>query len=259
MAEYKYLLAENMEGILTITINRPKSMNALNFDVISELYDAVALAGKDDAVKVIILTGAGEKSFVAGADVSEFLSVEPTVCYDFSLRGQGIMDAIENLEKPVIAAVNGFALGGGLELAMACTIRIASENAKVGLPEVTLGVMPGYSGTQRLARLVGKGRAMELILTGEMIDANEAYRIGLVNKVVPLDQLKDTAVTMAKKIMKNGPYCVKLAMRSVNYDPLLKAGLQFEAANFAMILNSEDMREGVNAFLEKRKPAYKGK
>jgi enoyl-CoA hydratase len=259
MAEYKYLLAENTEGILTITINRPKSMNALNFDVISELYDAVAAAGKDDAVKVIILTGAGEKSFVAGADVSEFLSVGSTVGYDFSQRGQGIMDAIESLEKPVIAAVNGFALGGGLELAMACTIRIASENAKVGLPEVTLGVMPGYGGTQRLARLVGKGRAMEMILTGEMIDANEAYRIGLVNKVVSPDQLKDAAVTMAKKIMKNGPYGVKLAMRSVNYDPVLKTGLQFEAANFAAILNSEDMREGVNAFLEKRKPAYKGK
>jgi len=259
MAEYKYLLEENTEGILTITINRPKSMNALNYDVISELYDAIAAAGKDDAVKVIILTGAGEKSFVAGADVSEFLNVEPTVFYDFSLRGQGIMNEIESLEKPVIAAVNGFALGGGLELAMACTIRIASENAKVGLPEVTLGVMPGYGGTQRLTRLVGKGRAMEMILTGEMIDANEAYRIGLVNKVVPLDQLKDAAVTMAKKIMKNGPYGVKLAMRSVNYDPVLKTGLQFEAANFAMILNSEDMREGVNAFLEKRKPTYKGK
>jgi enoyl-CoA hydratase len=227
--------------------------------VVTELDDAIVNAGKDDSVKVIILTGAGDKSFVAGADISEFLTLEPATCYDFSQRGQGVLNKIENLGKPVIAAINGFALGGGLEIAMACTLRIASENARVGLPEVTLGVIPGYGGTQRLTRLVGKGKAMEIVLTGDMVDAHEAYRIGLVNKVVPSAELKDAAVQLAKRLMKNGPYALKVAMRAVNYDPVLESGFRFESVNIAQVLNSEDMKEGVNAFLEKRKPVFKGK
>jgi len=259
MAEYKTLLVENTEGILTITVNRPKNLNALNYDVVTELGETITGAGNDDSVKVVILTGAEDKSFVAGADINEFLSLEPAMCYDFSQRGQGVLNKIENLGKPVIAAINGFALGGGLELAMACTLRIASENARLGLPEVTLGVIPGYGGTQRLTRLVGKGRAMEIVLTGDMIDAHEAYRIGLVNKVVPLTELKDSVVRLAKRLMKNGPYALKVAMRAVNYDPVLESGLRFESVNIAQVLNSEDMKEGVNAFLEKRKPVFKGK
>lgn len=259
MADYQNLLVENVEGILTITVNRPKNLNALNYDVITELDEVIIGAGKDDSVKVVILTGAGEKSFVAGADINEFLTLEPSTCYEFSQRGQGVLNKIENLGKPVIAAINGFALGGGMEIAMACTLRIASDNARMGLPEVTLGVVPGYGGTQRLTRLVGKGRAMEIVLTGDMVDANEAYRIGLVNKVVPLAELKDVTVQLAKRLMKNGPYALKVAMRAVNYDPLLESGFRFESLNIAQVLNSEDMKEGVNAFLEKRKPVFKGK
>ena len=259
MAEYKTVLVEQEESILKVSINRPKALNALNNDVLIELDQVITDAGKDDSVKVVVLTGTGEKSFVSGGDISEFLSIEPAGAYDFSRRGQVLMNKIENLGKPVIAAVNGFAFGGGLELAMACTLRIGSENSRYGLPEVTLGAIPGYGGTQRLVRLVGKGRAMEIVLTGDAIDAHEAYRIGLINKVVPGEQLKDAAVQLAKRLMKNGPYALKVAMRAVNYDPSFDTGLQFEASGVAMALASEDMKEGVNAFLEKRKPVYKGK
>lgn len=259
MGELKTLLVENTDGILNITINRTKSMNALNNDVLTELSEVIADAGKDDSVKVVIITGAGDKAFVAGADISEFTTLDPSKCYEFSQRGQGVMNGIENLGKPVIAAINGIAFGGGLELAMACTLRIASEKALMGLPEVTLGVIPGYGGTQRLSRLVGKGRAMELVLTGAPIDANEAYRIGLVNKVAPPEELKEAAVKLAKKLMRNGPYALKLGMRAVNFDPAFEWGQRFESTNIAITLNSEDGKEGIQAFLEKRKPVFKGK
>ena len=259
MAEYKTLLVEREDGILTITINRPKSLNAINYDLVVELEEVFTEAEKDDSIKVVILTGAGEKAFVAGADIGEFLSIEPAKAYEFSRRGQTLFSKIENLGKPAIAAVNGFALGGGLELAMACTLRVASENSRFALPEATLGAVPGYGGTQRLVRLVGKTKAMEIALTGDMIDANEAYRIGLINKVVPQEQLKEAAVQMAKRLMKNSPNALKLIMRAINFDPALESGLCFEAANIAQAFASEDFKEGIKAFMEKRKPEFKGR
>ncbi|NPA15648.1 MAG: hypothetical protein GXO44_03750 [Deferribacteres bacterium] len=258
---YETLLVEKKDNIAIVTINRPKVLNALNATVIEELGKAFTELKNDPEVGAVILTGAGEKAFVAGADISGLVELNPLEGKEFAEKGQAVFNLIENLGKPVIAAINGFALGGGCELAMACTIRIASEKAKLGQPEVNLGIIPGYGGTQRLPRLVGKGRAMELILTGRMVDASEAYQMGLVNKVVAPEKLLDEAIEMAKVILSKGPLAVKFAMEAVNrgLEVNLEEGLKIEADLFGICCATEDKVEGTKAFLEKRKPNFKGK
>ena len=249
------------DGLALVTINRPEKLNALNQAVISELGEAFRMAREDTSVKALILTGAGEKAFVAGADIAELAKVDAIEAERLSRRGQEIFRALEILRKPSVAAVNGYALGGGLELAMCCTIRIASPNAKLGQPEVKLGIVPGYGATQRLPRLVGRGRALELLLSGDPIDAAEAYRIGLVNALAPQDELIATAKQWARKVIANGPLAVALTMESVDtgLDGGLQAGLRFEAMAFGMTAASDDRREGTAAFLEKRKAVFTGK
>ncbi|MBZ4655042.1 MAG: Crotonyl-CoA hydratase [Peptococcaceae bacterium] len=260
MGEYKNLLFTNEEGIGILTMNRPKALNALNSETLSELSQLLDEIAKDDSVKVLIITGA-EKAFVAGADITEMLHMTSAEGRTFGLLGQATFNKIENMPKPVIAAINGFALGGGCELAMACDIRIASEKAKFGQPEVGLGIVPGFAGTQRLPRLVGKGRAKEILFTGEMFDAQEAYRIGLVNKVVPPEELMQAAKTMAQKIMKNAPYAVALCKAAVNLglNVSLDAGQDYEATLFGVTCSTEDKKEGMSAFVEKRKATFVGK
>ncbi len=259
---YDTLIVEKREdGIAVVTINRPKVLNALNATVIDELEKCFTELKDDPQVKAVILTGAGDKAFVAGADISGLVELNPLQGKEFAERGQRVFNLIENLGKPVIAAINGYALGGGCELAMACTLRVASEKAKLGQPEVNLGIIPGYGGTQRLPRLVGKGRAMELILTGRMVDAQEAYQIGLVNKVVPHEKLMDEAIELAKTIMSKGPLAVKYAMEAVNrgLEVSLEEGLRIEADLFGICCATEDKTEGTKAFLEKRKPNFQGR
>jgi len=246
------LLYENKSGIAYITINRPSVRNALNSATMRELKAAFEQAKIDRAVRVIILTGAGDKAFVAGADINELAKLSPVEGREYSLAGQAVFDYIESLGKPVIAAVNGYALGGGCELAMACTFRIASENAVFGQPEVKLGIIPGYGGTQRLSKLVGLGQAAQLLLTGEMIPAAEALRIGLVNQVVLQVELLSTAEGIAKKIIGNAPLAVKFCLDA------LGRGMQMEATLFGLSCTTTDMKEGTKAFLEKRPPQFKG-
>jgi enoyl-CoA hydratase len=249
------------DGLALVTINRPDKLNALNQAVISELGEAFRMAREDTSVKALILTGAGEKAFVAGADIAELAKVDAIEAERLSRRGQEIFRALETLRKPSVAAVNGYALGGGLELAMCCTIRIASPNAKLGQPEVKLGIVPGYGATQRLPRLVGCGRALELLLSGEPIDAAEAYRIGLVNALAPQEELIPTAKQWARKVVANGPLAVALTMESVDtgLDGGLQAGLRFESMAFGLTAASDDRREGTTAFLEKRKAVFTGR
>ncbi len=258
---YETLLLEKRDGIAFVTINRPEKLNALNQKVMKELRACFEQIRDDRETKAVIVTGAGEKSFVAGADINELAVETPVSGRVTSLAGQRTLDLIENLGKPVIAAVNGYALGGGCELAMACTLRIASENARFGQPEVKLGIIPGYAGTQRLARLVGKGRAMELVLTGDPINAQEAYRIGLVNQVVPQKDLPATAESVARKIMANGPLAVRFAMEAVNHGlEMSEAEGQFlEATLFGLCCSTEDKNEGTRAFLEKRPAKFVGR
>jgi enoyl-CoA hydratase len=258
---YETLLVEKRDGLGIITINRPEKLNALNQKVMKELHGCLEGLRDDDAVKVVILTGAGEKAFVAGADINELAVQTPVSGRETSLNGQRTLDLIENLGKPVIAAINGFALGGGCELAMACTLRVASENARLGQPEVKLGIIPGYAGTQRLSRLVGKGRALELILTGDPVTAQEAYRIGLVNQVVAQKDLRDASEALARKIMANGPLAVRLAMEAVHHGmEMTEAQGQFlEATLFGLCCSTEDKNEGTRAFLEKRPPKFVGR
>lgn len=258
---YETLLYEKRDGISWVTINRPEKLNALNQKVMKELRACFEAIRDDSEAKAVILTGAGEKSFVAGADISELAVETPVSGRATSLAGQSTLDLIENLGKPVIAAVNGFALGGGCELAMACTLRIASENARLGQPEVKLGIIPGYAGTQRLPRLVGKGGAMEMLLTGDPVNAQEAYRIGLVNQVVPLKDLLATAESVARKIMANGPLAVRFAMEAVNHGlEMSEAEGQFlEATLFGLCCTTEDKNEGTRAFLEKRPAKFVGR
>lgn len=260
MAEYKNLLFENQDGIGILTMNRPKALNALNTETLSELSQLLDQIAKDDAVKVIILTGA-ERSFVAGADITEMLHFSSAQGRTFGQLGQATFSKIEKMSKPVIAAINGFALGGGCELSMSCDIRIASEKAKFGQPEVGLGIVPGFGGTQRLARLVGRGKAKEIIFTGEVFDAQEALRIGLVEKVVPAEELMEAAKTMAKKILKNAPYAVTLCKDAINtgLDIDLAAGQEYEATLFGVTCATEDKKEGMSAFVEKRKANFSGK
>jgi enoyl-CoA hydratase len=258
---FETLLYEKRDGIGTVTVNRPEKLNALNHQVMQDLRTCFADIANDDEVRAVILTGAGEKAFVAGADISELAVLTPVEGKEMSLHGQRVLDLIEDLGKPVIAAINGYALGGGCELAMACTLRIASENARLGQPEVKLGIIPGYAGTQRLSRLVGKGRAMEIILSGDPINAQEAYRIGLVNQVVPQKDLIAAAEALARKIMANGPLAVRFSMEAINHgmEMTQEEGQFLEATLFGLCCTTADMKEGTRAFLEKRPAKFVGK
>ncbi|MCB7481818.1 enoyl-CoA hydratase/isomerase family protein [Christiangramia sediminis] len=258
---YQNILEEIENDILTITINRPKKLNALNRETIQELHEAFKEAKNNDEVKVIILTGSGEKAFVAGADISEFADYSPKEGKKLAADGQEkLFNYVSNFPKPVIAAVNGFALGGGLELAMAAHFRIASDNAKMGLPEVSLGVIPGYGGTQRLPQLVGKGRAMEMIMTAGMIDANQALQYNLVNHVVEVDELKEFTEKMAGKIMKNSMVAISEAIKAINanYEDGVN-GFEVEISGFGRSFGTDDFDEGTSAFLNKRKAEFPGK
>lgn len=257
---YNNILSHCNEGITTITINRPNKLNALNIETIKELHEALQFADSDKKVKAIIVTGSGEKAFVAGADISEFANFDVENGKKLAGRGQELLfDFIENLSTPVIAAVNGFALGGGLELAMACHFRIASDNAKMGLPEVSLGVIPGYGGTQRLPQLIGKGRAMEMIMTAGMIDANTALNYGLVNHVTSQEELMPLAKKIAGKIMRNSPVAIKAAIKAINSN--FKEGVngyKVEIKQFGKCFGTKDFKEGTSAFLEKRTAEFPG-
>jgi enoyl-CoA hydratase len=248
------------DGIAIITINRPEALNALNSKTLMDLCSAAFQAGADNEVGSVIVTGSGEKAFVAGADIKEMIDFTPMDMKRFCLNGQACLASLEELDKPVIGAVNGFALGGGLELALACDVRIASENAKMGVPEVSLGIIPGFGGTQRLPRLIGPGRAKEMIMSGDMVGAAKALDWGLVNDVVPPEELMDAAKAMAKRFMKNGPLAVGLGKAAVNngIGLDLKRALFLEAELEATAFSTEDRHEGMNAFIEKRKPEFKG-
>lgn len=254
------LIISSEDAVRIITINRPEKLNALNRAVIKELSEALKLAENDKAIRVVILTGAGEKAFVAGADISEFAHFSNEEGQKLSAEGHKILfNAIEKMGTPVIAAVNGFALGGGLELAMACHIRVASENARVGLPEVSLGVIPGYGGTQRLAQFIGKGRALEMITTAQMITAAEAHNMGLMNHLVPQAELMEKCQEIALKISRNSPVAIKAAIRAVNAQYAENIdGYSVEIEAFGSCFGSDDFKEGTTAFLEKRKPNFSG-
>jgi enoyl-CoA hydratase len=259
---YNHILFEaDADGVATITINRPEKRNALSGAVIAELKDAFERVAGDGAIRGAIVTGAGEKAFVAGADINELAVLSPVEARQYAARGQETFRLLETCGKPTVAAVNGFALGGGLELAMACSVRFASANALLGQPEVKLGIIPGYGGTQRLPRLVGRGRALELLLSGEPVNAAEAHRIGLVNAVVPQAGLLPHSRTWLGKVLANGPVALGLVLEAVDVglDSGLEEGLRFEAAAFGLSSATEDRREGTSAFLEKRKPAFAGK
>lgn len=255
------ILIEKQDNLAIVTINRPTKLNALNKATIEELHNAFNDLNNDSNTKVIILTGSGEKAFVAGADISEFAHFSVNEGEQLAAKGQELLfDFVQNLQTPVIAAVNGFALGGGLELAMSCHFRIASTNAKMGLPEVTLGVIPGYGGTQRLAQLIGKGRAMELIMTANMIDGETAKTYGLVNHVVPQEELLDLAKSIATRISNNSSVAIAKAIESINanFEDGVN-GFQTEIKNFGFCFGTEDFKEGTTAFLEKRKAVFTGK
>ena len=259
--EFKNTLYEKRDGMATITINRPEAMNALNAETIPEILSRLDDAEKDDNIKVVVITGAGEKAFCAGLDLKPMRDIKVIKAVEMSRLGQKLTLAIEELGKPVIAAINGYALGGGLELSMACDIRIVSEKARVGQPEVNVGLIPGWGGTQRLPRLVGKGIAKELIFTGKMIDAKTAERIGLVNMVVPPEKLMSAVNELADVIMSKPPIAIRLAKELINssIETDQGTGLVHEAEAFGILSSTEDYREGVSAFIEKRKPEYKGK
>jgi enoyl-CoA hydratase/carnithine racemase len=258
---YENLLYEVRDAIAYITFNRPKVLNALNRQTMQELLIALGAAKLDDAVRVVILTGSGEKAFIAGADINELAQQTPVDGKEMSIFGQGVLRILETMGKPSIAAINGFALGGGCELALACSIRLASRNAKLGQPEVKLGILPGYGGSQRLARLCGKGVAHELVLGAEMISADEAMRIGLVNHVYEPADLMPAAEALAKKIAANAPLAVQYAMEAIEHGMEMpqEEGLFLEATLFGLCCATEDMKEGTRAFLEKRAAQFKGK
>ncbi len=258
---FENIIITSENGIGQITINRPSKLNALNIATIKELHDCLEALDANSEIRVIIITGEGEKAFVAGADIAEFANFSIEEGAQLAQQGQELLfNFVERLHTPVIAAVNGFALGGGLELAMACHFRVASENAKMGLPEVSLGVIPGYGGTQRLPQLIGKGRAMEMIMTAGMVTAEEAYRTGLVNHVVPQAELLDFTKSLAQRIIKNSPVAIAKAIKAINAN--FKDGVdgfETEIRNFGKCFGTEDFKEGTTAFLEKRKADFKGK
>ncbi|MBZ5617915.1 MAG: enoyl-CoA hydratase/isomerase family protein [Acidobacteriia bacterium] len=261
MAYSQILFEADEHGIALITVNRPEKLNALSGSLVAELRDAFERVAGESAIRAAIVTGAGDKAFVAGADIKELAALSAIEARQYALRGQQAFRLLETLGKPSVAAVNGYALGGGLELAMACTVRFASENARLGQPEVKLGIIPGYGGTQRLPRLVGRGRALELLLSGEAVTAAEAHRIGLVNAVVPQAELLGHSRSWLHKVMANAPLALGLVLESVDVglDIGLEAGMRFEAAAFGISAATEDRREGTRAFLEKRSPAFAGK
>lgn len=256
---YSCISFDVTEGICTITVNRPDKLNALNKTVFDELDHAMDQVYVDDGIKAVMITGSGNKAFVAGADISEFLDIPVGKGKDLAARGLGVFFKIEDCPKPVVAAVNGFALGGGCELAMACHFRYASENARFGQPEVNLGLIPGYGGTQRLTNLVGKGRAMELIMAGKIISAQEALAMGLVNSVFPAEELLAKVKEVLSLIMTKSPVAVDKAIRAINAFDHTRAGFSEETMLFGEAFQSDDMKEGASAFLEKRKPVFKGK
>jgi len=259
---YSFILFETGDdGVALLTINRPEKLNALNAGVLAELDNALVRVESDEAIRGLILTGAGEKAFVAGADIRELAALTPVEAKAVSARGQALFRRLETLRKPSLAAINGFALGGGLELAMSCTLRVASETARLGQPEVKLGIIAGYGGTQRLPRLVGRGQAMELLLTGEPVDAREAHRIGLVNQVVPGAELIGASRSLLARILANAPVAVSLTMEAVDtgLESGIEQGLRFEAAAFGVAASTADSREGFAAFLDKRRANFNGR
>lgn len=256
---YKTLLTSLNKGIFTVTINRPDKMNALNKDVMSDLKAVLNEIETDLEIKAVIITGSGQKAFIAGADISEFVGLSNEEGNSLARMGQGIFSRIENCTKPIVAAVNGFALGGGCELAMACHFRVASDNAKFGQPEVNLGLIPGYGGTQRLVQLIGKGRALELLMTGNMIDASIALEYGLVNHVVPQDDLLPKAMMILEQITAKAPLAIAKCITAANAVFSNDNGYEIELKAFGECFGTSDMKEGTSAFLEKRKPHFKGK
>jgi enoyl-CoA hydratase len=261
MNETSSVRVESDGELAVVTIDRPEKLNALNAQVVRELGDAFERLRDDDSVRGVVLTGAGEKAFVAGADIGELAAMDPLTGVQVSREGQRVFLTIERFPKPVLAAVGGYALGGGCELALACHVRIASDNARFGLPEVGLGIIPGYGGTIRLARLVGLGRAIELTLTGEMLAADRAQAIGLVSAVVPREELLTSAKELLRKVTRNGPVAVRLALESVYHalDAATPDALDFESSLFGLLASTSDMKEGMEAFLQKRKPAFRGR
>jgi len=256
---YQYILNNIEYGILTITLNREKQLNALKYDLIQEIGQALETVRNDKTIKGVILTGAGNKAFAAGADIKEFSAFSKEEGENLARKGGDVFNKIEQFNKPVIAAVNGFALGGGCELTMACHMRIASDNAKFGQPEVNLGLIPGYAGTQRLVQLIGKGKALELLMTGDMIGADEAHRLGLVNHVVSQEELLDKCKSIINKIGKKGPLAIAKVIDSVNaYFDKNRDGFNAEIENFGALFGTHDFTEGTTAFMEKRKAAFKG-
>jgi len=258
---YENLTISKENGLGWIVVNRPDKLNALNIKTVEEMHSAFLAFKEDMEVKAVILTGSGEKAFIAGADISELAKLDHEAGRQYVLKGQELTKLMENYPKPVIAAVNGYALGGGTEMALACHIRIGTENAKMGQPEVKLGLIPGFGGTQRLSRLVGKGKAMEMILTGKVIDAAEALQIGLLNKVVPPEKLRLTCEALANEMIVNGPLALEYAIGAINkgFDKPMDEALLLEADFFGASCNTEDSKEGTKAFLEKRKPNFQGK
>jgi enoyl-CoA hydratase len=258
---FEHLLIERDGAVAVVTVNRPKVLNALSSQTLDELRRAILELQHDEAVRAVVITGAGEKSFVAGADINELAVMTPAGGREHALRGQHVFDLVAHMGKPVIAAINGFALGGGCELAMACTIRIAADTAKLGQPEINLGLIPGYAGTQRLARIVGTGRALELLLSGDAVTAQEAHRIGLVNRVVPAAELMAAARTLAAALAAKAPIAIRYILDAVHQGvemPLAQAQV-FEATLFGLVSSTDDMHEGTRAFLEKRKADFTGR
>lgn len=257
---FETLLVERDGPVVILTANRPKVLNALNATMVGELERATRELAHDSSVRCLILTGAGDKAFIAGADISELAELTPSAAWQLARRGQRVCDQIEQMGKPVIAAIKGFALGGGCEIAMAATLRIAADTARLGQPEINLGLFPGYGGTQRLPRLIGKGRALELMLTGQRITADEAWRLGLVNRVLPAASVMDAARALARELAGKPPLAVRYLLEAVNagLDRPLADAVQHEAALFGLVAATEDMHEGTRAFLEKRKPEFKG-
>jgi enoyl-CoA hydratase len=259
--DFKFIVYEKSEGIATITLNRPEALNAFSKEVVSEVLQALEDIGSDESVRVVILTGAGEKAFSAGADIKAMKGMNSLKARELSLMGEKLCLALENLEKPVIAALNGYALGGGLEVAMSCDLRIASENSRMGQTEINIGLIPGWGGTQRLTRLVGKTKAKEMVFTGKMIDAKTAEQLGIVNIVVPADKFREAVRQFALELASKAPVALKVAKALIDKGAEigLDSALALEREGFGVVASTEDLQEGVNAFTEKRKPVFKGK
>ncbi|MGD0979820.1 MAG: enoyl-CoA hydratase-related protein [Candidatus Bathyarchaeia archaeon] len=259
--DFKYIIYEKSEGIATITLNRPEALNAFSKEVVEEIMHTLEDVKNDENVRVVVLTGAGEKAFSAGADIKAMAGMTALKARELSLMGETLCLALENLEKPVIAALNGYALGGGLEVAMSCDLRVASENARMGQTEINIGLIPGWGGTQRLTRLIGRGKAKELVFTGRMIDAKTAEQLGIINMVAPADKFKETVRQFALELASKAPVAVRVAKAVINKgaDIGLDSALALEREAFGVVASTEDLKEGVSAFTEKRKPVFKGK